>query len=112
MVHRMATPPMLDATMMRIIRVVLLVLAAPDWRAGTPVLSAPTDWVRVTVDLAVLAGTSATGTGLRLRGCDVVEATLDVEEIVEEEVVLVDDVEFVLAVETERAEEVELALPV
>lgn len=76
-------------------------------------LSAPTDWVRVTVDLAVLAGTSATETGLRLGGCDVVGATLDVEEVVEEEVVwLVDDVEFVLAMETERAEEVELAVSV
>jgi hypothetical protein len=99
--------------MMRIIRVVLLVLAAPDWRAGTPVLSAPTDWVRVTVDLAVLAGTSATGTGLRLGACEVVEATLDVEEVVEEEVDwLVDNVEFVLTMEAERAEEVELALSV
>jgi len=78
------------------------------------VLSAPTDWVRVTVDLAVLAGTSATGTGLRLRGCDVVGGTLDVEEVVEEEEVdpLVDDVEFALAMEAERAEEVELALAV
>lgn len=64
-------------------------------------LSAPTDWVRVTVDLAVLAGTSATGAGLRLRACDVVEAMVDVEEVVEEEEVdwLVDDVEFVLALE-------------
>lgn len=63
-------------------------------------LSAPTDWVRVTVDLAVLAGTSATGAGLRLRACDVVEAMVDVEEVVEEEVDwLVDDVEFVLALE-------------
>lgn len=75
-------------------------------------LVAPTDWVRVTVDLAVLAGPSATGTGLRLGACEVVEATLDVEEIVEEEVVLVDDVEFVLAVETEIAEDAELALSV
>lgn len=77
-------------------------------------LSAPTDWVRVTVDLAVLAGTSAMGTGLRLRTCDVVVAMVDVEEVVEEEEVdwLVDDVEFVLTLEAERVEEVELALSV
>jgi hypothetical protein len=61
----------------------------------------------------VLAGTSATGTGLRLGARDVVEATLAVGEVVVEEVDwLVDDVEFVLAMEAERAEDVELALSV